>query len=70
MRAVVIPEYGGVEVLEVRDVPDPVPGPDEALVEVVCSAMNRADGTAERSKMSISRYPWLTLSTTLRSTED
>jgi putative PIG3 family NAD(P)H quinone oxidoreductase len=43
MRAVVIPEYGGVEVLEVRDVPDPVPGPDEALVEVVCSAMNRAD---------------------------
>ncbi|WP_419841906.1 NAD(P)H-quinone oxidoreductase [Candidatus Poriferisodalis sp.] len=43
MRAVVIPEYGGVEVLQVRDVPDPVPGPDEALVEVVCSAMNRAD---------------------------
>ena len=43
MRAVVIPEYGGVEVLEVRDVPDPVPGPEEVLVEVACSAMNRAD---------------------------
>ena len=43
MRAVVIPEYGGVEVLEVRDVPEPAPGPDEVLVDVVCSAMNRAD---------------------------
>ncbi|MDE0319387.1 MAG: NAD(P)H-quinone oxidoreductase [Acidimicrobiaceae bacterium] len=43
MRAVVIPEYGGVEVLRVQDVPDPVPGPDEVLVDVACSAMNRAD---------------------------
>ena len=43
MRAVVIPEYGGVEVLEVRDVPEPAPGPDEVLVDVMCSAMNRAD---------------------------
>ena len=43
MRAVVIPEYGGVDVLEVRDVPAPVPGPDEVLVDVACSAMNRAD---------------------------
>ena len=43
MRAVVIPEYGGVEVLELRDVPDPAPGPEEVLVDVVCSAMNRAD---------------------------
>ena len=43
MRAVVIPEYGGVDVLEVRDVPAPVPGPDEVVVDVICSAMNRAD---------------------------
>ncbi len=43
MRAVVIPEYGGVDVLQVRDVPDPVPGPEEVLVQVACSAMNRAD---------------------------
>jgi putative PIG3 family NAD(P)H quinone oxidoreductase len=41
MRAVVIPEYGGVEVLTLRDVP--VPGPDEVLVRVAGSAMNRAD---------------------------
>ena len=43
MRAVVITEKGGPEVLVVREVPDPVPGPDEVLVDVVSSAVNRAD---------------------------
>ncbi len=43
MRAVVIPEYGGTEVLTLQDVPDPQPGPDEVLVRVRASAMNRAD---------------------------
>ena len=44
MRAVVLEEKGGPEVLTVRDdIPDPVPGPEEVLVEVVSSAVNRAD---------------------------
>lgn len=43
MRAVVIEEYGGPEVLRVTDVPDPVPGPDEILVRVAHTAINRAD---------------------------
>ena len=43
MRAVVIPEYGDADVLEVKEIPDPEPGPDQVLVEVVASAMNRAD---------------------------
>lgn len=43
MRAVVLTEYGGPEVLRVVEVPDPVPGPDEVLVDVGASAMNRAD---------------------------
>lgn len=43
MRAVVIPEYGGPEVLQLRDVPDPEPGPDDLLVAVHHSAVNRAD---------------------------
>ena len=43
MRAVVIEEYGGPEVLQVTDVPDPVPGPDEILVCVAHTAINRAD---------------------------
>lgn len=43
MRAVVLERYGGPEVLTVKDVPDPVPGPEEVLVDVVASALNRAD---------------------------
>lgn len=43
MRAVVPTGYGGPEVLAVVDVPAPVPGPDEILVDVHHSALNRAD---------------------------
>ena len=43
MRAVVLREKGGPEVLRVEEVPDPVPGPDEVLVDVVSTALNRAD---------------------------
>ena len=43
MRAAVITEPGGPRVLEVREVDDPVPGPEDVLVEVKASALNRAD---------------------------
>lgn len=43
MRAAVITRPGGPEVLEVREVPRPVPGRHEVLVRVVSSALNRAD---------------------------
>src|SRR5215213_5531523 len=43
MKAVVITSFGGPEVLEVQDVPKPEPGPEEVLVHVRSSALNRAD---------------------------
>src|SRR4051794_15695233 len=43
MRAVVLESYGGVEALTIREVPDPTPGPDEVLVDVAATALNRAD---------------------------
>jgi len=43
MRAAVITAHGGPEVLRVADVPEPVPGSAEVLVDVVASALNRAD---------------------------
>ena len=43
MRAAVITKAGGPDVLEVRDVPRPVPGEGEVLVRVRASALNRAD---------------------------
>ena len=43
MKAVVITRFGGPEVLEIQDVPEPQPGPDEVLVHVRSTALNRAD---------------------------
>lgn len=43
MRAVVLRDKGGPEVLGVEEVPDPVAGPEEVLVDVVATALNRAD---------------------------
>ncbi|MBK9178519.1 MAG: NAD(P)H-quinone oxidoreductase [Acidimicrobiales bacterium] len=43
MRAVVLEQHGGPEVLTRRDVPDPVPGPEEVVVAVTATAVNRAD---------------------------
>ncbi|MFD6414963.1 NAD(P)H-quinone oxidoreductase [Streptomyces sp. NPDC060194] len=43
MYAITIPEPGGPEALVWAEVPDPVPGEGEVLVDVVASAVNRAD---------------------------
>ena len=53
MRAIVLEDHGEPEVLRLRpDVPDPVPGPDEVVVDVVATALNRADLAQRRG-----RYP-------------
>lgn len=52
MRAVVLDSHGGPEVLELREVPDPVPGPEEVVVQIVGTAVNRAD-----ILQRIGRYP-------------
>lgn len=43
MRAIVIREPGGPEVLELREVPAPRPGPGEIAVRVAAAGVNRAD---------------------------
>ena len=43
MRAIVMTQYGGPEVLETRDLPDPVPGPGEVLIRVRAFGLNHAD---------------------------
>jgi putative PIG3 family NAD(P)H quinone oxidoreductase len=43
VRAVVAADAGGPEVLSVGEVEDPRPGPGEVLVDVVATAVNRAD---------------------------
>ncbi|WP_431959019.1 NAD(P)H-quinone oxidoreductase [Actinacidiphila sp. bgisy160] len=43
MHAITIPEPGGPDALVWAEVPDPVPSEGEVLVEVVATAVNRAD---------------------------
>jgi putative PIG3 family NAD(P)H quinone oxidoreductase len=43
MRAITVPSPGGPEALVLAEVPDPEPGPDEVLVDVVAAGVNKAD---------------------------
>jgi D-arabinose 1-dehydrogenase-like Zn-dependent alcohol dehydrogenase len=43
MRAVQITRFGGPEVMDVVDLPDPVPGDGEQLFEISSSGVNFAD---------------------------
>ena len=43
MKAIVVHQYGGPEVLKFEDYPDPVPGQGEVLVRVAASSVNPID---------------------------
>jgi NADPH:quinone reductase len=55
MRVVQIDEFGGPEVLQVVDVPNPEPGDGEVLIEVSRAGMNFAD-THQRENSYLARY--------------
>jgi NADPH:quinone reductase-like Zn-dependent oxidoreductase len=44
MKAVVIHEYGGPEVLKYEDIPRPEPNDDQLLVQVIAAGVNPVDG--------------------------
>jgi NADPH2:quinone reductase len=73
MKAVVVPQAGGPEVLSLRTVPRPTPGPGEILVRVCASGVNRADLLQRRGGYPAppgapSDIPGLEYSGTVRST--
>jgi len=43
MKAIVVHQYGGPEVLKFEDYPDPAPGPGEVLVRVAAASVNPID---------------------------
>jgi NADPH:quinone reductase-like Zn-dependent oxidoreductase len=43
MKAIVVHQYGGPEVLKFEDYPDPTPGPGEVLLQVAASSVNPID---------------------------
>jgi NADPH:quinone reductase-like Zn-dependent oxidoreductase len=56
MKAVVIHQYGGPEVLKFEDYPDPVPGPGEVLVRVAAASVNPID-YKRRARLTRDYYP-------------
>lgn len=58
MRAIQITEFGGPEVLHLAELPDPVAGPGQLLVEVDSAGINYADThTVENSYLSSTSLP-------------
>jgi NADPH:quinone reductase len=55
-RAVQFDEYGGLDVLHVVDVPDPVPGPGEVLVRVRATSINPGEAKIRDGSLH-SMYP-------------
>ena len=43
MKAIFINQQGGPEVLTYGDLPDPVPGPGEIVVDIAAASINAAD---------------------------
>src|SRR6266508_1232065 len=50
MRAALFERHGGPEVIEVREVPDPTPGPGEVMVKVAACGVNRLDLLVREAK--------------------
>jgi NADPH:quinone reductase-like Zn-dependent oxidoreductase len=55
-RAVRFDHYGGIDVLQVVDVPDPVPGPGEVLVRVKAASINPGEAKIREGALH-SRFP-------------
>ncbi|WP_089107655.1 NAD(P)H-quinone oxidoreductase [Streptomyces hyaluromycini] len=66
MQAITIPQYGGPEALVRAEVPDPIPGHGEVLIDVAAAGLNRADVAQRQGKYppppGASLYPGLEIS--------
>ncbi len=62
MKAIIVRQFGGPEVLRVEDVPDPKPGPSQVLVRIRAIGVNPVDtyvrtGTYARNKPTLPYIP-------------
>ncbi len=69
MKAITIPTPGDLDALVLAEVPDPVPGPGEVLIDVAAAGVNRADLLQRQGfydpPPGASRYPGLEVSGTV-----
>jgi len=54
VKAVVFEEFGGSDVLQVKELPDPEPGPGEVAIDILASALNHLDVDVREG---VSRFP-------------
>jgi NADPH:quinone reductase-like Zn-dependent oxidoreductase len=57
MKAAFIEQYGGPEVLKYGDLPDPVAGVGDVVVDVVAASVNAADWKARRGQYGYAKFP-------------
>ena len=58
MKAVQFDHYGDPEVLQLCEVPDPTPGPDDVLVEVKATTVNRLDMFQRDGSRPVGNFPF------------
>jgi NADPH2:quinone reductase len=59
MRAMVIPILGGPEVLTLREMPEPHPGPQQVSIRVVYTSVNYIDILARQRGYRIEQFPFV-----------
>jgi NADPH2:quinone reductase len=58
MRAITISQYGGPEIMQLQEIPVPIPAKGEILVKVVCAGINFMDIHTRQGKYATSQtYP-------------
>src|SRR5258707_14128698 len=58
MKAVQFAQHGGPEVLQVYDAPDPIPGPQEVLIQVKATTVNHLDLFQRAGSRPIGKLPF------------
>lgn len=58
MKAVQFAQYGGPEVLQVYDAPDPIPGPQDVLIQVKATTVNHLDLFQRNGSRPIGKLPF------------
>src|SRR5207247_10890742 len=58
MKAVQFAHYGGPEVLQVYDVPDPIPGPEDVLIQVKATTVNHPDLLQRDGSRPVPTWPF------------
>jgi NADPH:quinone reductase-like Zn-dependent oxidoreductase len=58
MKAAFIERYGGPDVLKYGDLPDPVAGPGEVVVDVVAASVNAADWKVRLGQYGPAKFPF------------